>query len=236
MQYDVTQSVSDTTANRVTRVGDFGIGGGIAATIENVIANIDSATIPTGSGQTTSATTGTFPPGENAFGTLFTMRYNNTTCLQIWQSALSDHLYTRRYRSTESPMWRPWRKVWSQSNTTVDSNGFIKSASPILRLFADRTEEPVQDTGAAFERVSVGVYAITGTQGLAQTGWQIEVPKDHNGNRLCHIATGWAGGVLTISVSEPQWSDGNWIAGAPVDVPEGRWIDLRLHEDPPDAG
>ncbi|WP_372556624.1 phage tail fiber protein, partial [Acinetobacter pittii] len=36
--------------------------------------------------------------------------------------------------------WSSWYKFWTQSNTTVDANGFIKSSSPIVKLFADSIE------------------------------------------------------------------------------------------------
>ncbi|MDM8440151.1 pyocin knob domain-containing protein, partial [Acinetobacter baumannii] len=36
--------------------------------------------------------------------------------------------------------FQPWRKILSSKNTTVDANGFIKSASPIVKLFADKIE------------------------------------------------------------------------------------------------
>ncbi|MEM9964595.1 MAG: hypothetical protein AAGC58_04530, partial [Asticcacaulis sp.] len=77
-----------------------------------------------------------------------------------------------------------------------------------------------------------GQYELAGTLGLAQEGWQIEVPRCPNGNRLVFVDTAYTDGVLTIKTSVPVFENGLWVAGAPIDVPEGRWIDVRLHEVP----
>lgn len=105
-------------------------------------------------------------------------------------------------RRCEGDIWNSWYEIRTTANTTVDSNGFVKAASPILRLFADGfIEEPVQQTEAEVTRTTTGTYRIANTVGLAATGWQIEVPRDHNGNILCHVETAWDGDDLTVSAS-----------------------------------
>lgn len=52
-------------------------------------------------------------------------------------------------------------------NTTVDANGFIKKASPIVKLFGTGENElNDQSQGVITERVSEGVYRISGTLGF----------------------------------------------------------------------
>lgn len=133
--------------------------------------------------------------------------------------------------------------VWHAGNTTVDGSGFIKQASPIVRVgagvdeglgFREAGDGAVNGraAGVQIEKTDTGIYEISGTLGLAQQGWQIEVPKDHNGNLLCHAEVDFSEGVITVSVSEPVFDQGRWTAGAAMDIPQGRWVDLRLHESP----
>ncbi|EFE93253.1 hypothetical protein HMPREF0758_5108, partial [Serratia odorifera DSM 4582] len=86
-------------------------------------------------------------------------------------------------------------------------------------------------TGVQAERISTGVYRITGSLGLANEGWTIEVPQDVNGNRLCFVATDTApDGTITVTVSQRRFDidSAMIVAGAPMDIPVERWIDFRL--------
>lgn len=58
-------------------------------------------------------------------------------------------------------------------NTTVDGNGFLKTASPIVKLFADGSSElNAESEGVVTARLSEGVYHITGCLGLnADSAW-----------------------------------------------------------------
>ncbi|MFI8417683.1 hypothetical protein ACQKDS_14595 [Serratia sp. NPDC078593] len=146
---------------------------------------------------------------------------------------------------TNSEVWRT--EFRTTRNTSVDANGFIKQASPIARV-TNNSEEmdanfldgftlagtaAVNDeaNGVHAERVSTGVYRISGAKGLAKEGWTIEVPQDVNGNRLCFVATETdADGTITVTVSTRRFDidTAMVVAGKPMDIPPGRWIDLRL--------
>ncbi|TVP72665.1 MAG: DUF2793 domain-containing protein [Rhodobacteraceae bacterium] len=137
------------------------------------------------------------------------------------------------FRAWRAGAWGfAWARVWHSRNTTVDANGFIREASPILRLFHDHTEEPVEPVGAVFKRVGKGRYSLSNVAPLARKGWQIEVPQDENGTRLVHIATRYDPRAhrLTVTTTAPDWSEAQmrWVAGAPRDIPAGRWVDLRF--------
>lgn len=219
----------DSTSGRLMTVGAFGWG------LDNGQVNVpgeslDALTV-NGAWRALSGFPGN-PAGQ--LGQVIHLGQGANVAMQIFiGSGSSADLYGRS-RNTAG-VWNAWTRYLSSSNTTVDSNGFVKAASPILRLFADGSiEEPVQQTGAEVTRATTGTYRIANTLGLAATGWQIEVPRDHNGNILCHVETAWDGDVLTVSVSQPVWNEGRWIAGDAIDVPDGRWIDVRLHE-PQDA-
>ncbi|CUY75160.1 prophage tail fiber N-terminal domain-containing protein [Serratia nevei] len=137
--------------------------------------------------------------------------------------------------------------AWTNQNTTTDSNGFIKKASPIIRL-SSAPEKMADDyldgftlsgyaavngeaEGVSAERVSVGVYKVTGALGFAEEGWNIEVPQDVNGNRLCFVSANTGkDGTIYVKVSKRRFDidTAAIVAGEPMDIPEGRWIDLRL--------
>lgn len=137
-------------------------------------------------------------------------------------------------------------RVWTTKNTTVDGSGFIKKASPIARLASSTSIMNDEFTnsfkvsgsgavneeaeGVTIENLSDGSYRITGADGLAKDGWQIEVPKDINGNRLCFVdVTEGLSGIL-VKVFKPKLDleTGGIIAGDAFDIPEGRWVDVRL--------
>jgi hypothetical protein len=131
----VTQTRLDTTAGRLLKVGDFGFGGGLSAGLETFLADADSINSGAGMFQTTTGTVGTFPAGENKFGMMLLMRYNSTNFVQIWMSVLSDTLYTRRYRSTDSPAFSPWRPLFSRQNLlgTVSQTAGVPTGAVIER-------------------------------------------------------------------------------------------------------
>ena len=131
-----------------------------------------------------------------------------------------------------------WAEVRSTANTTVDANGFIKNASPIIKLFADRIElnDEAQQQPITFEKLDVGQYLIKGSSGFAQEGWYIETPKDANGNPLVAVVyEQLANGDISVKTYDYMLNNKGRIVAdieAPLDIPEARWIDIRLQELP----
>lgn len=133
-------------------------------------------------------------------------------------------------KSARNGVWTDWIEFYSHFNTTVDSNGFIKAASPIIKLFEDKL---IKNGGftANLNKVSVGNYLITGTDGFADVGWYIETPKDANGNIKVFVEyEQLADKTIVIKTYEPDYSNGKAAAGEPCDIPPNRWIDIRLKE------
>lgn len=154
-----------------------------------------------------------------------------------------------RYRiNTPSPRFTEFREFLVKGvNTTVDGNGFIKNASPVVRLVSDPGRMPTgflenftlngflafndEAQGTAAEKVATGIYRVYGALGLHDDGWTIEVPQDVNGNRLCFVETLTDDdGTITVSVFRRKFDidTAMIVAGEPMDIPDGRWIDLRL--------
>lgn len=128
---------------------------------------------------------------------------------------------------------------YTTQNTTVDSNGFIKAASPIVKLFADKIESnnEAQLQDIAFEKLGVGDYLIKGSSGFAPDGWYIETPKDANGNVLFSVIyTTLENGDISVKTYKKKFDFETVSIVAdldnPVDITENRWIDLRLQELP----
>lgn len=130
--------------------------------------------------------------------------------------------------------------VWTSRNTSVDANGAIKSASPIIKLFADKIElndEAKEQVNITFEKLDVGDYLIKGSTGFAQEGWYIETPKDANGNVLVAVVYEQLKNndirVKTYSKMVDKIT-GDVVPNTkePKDIPPTRWIDIRLNELP----
>ncbi|MGK8678192.1 prophage tail fiber N-terminal domain-containing protein [Serratia marcescens] len=138
-----------------------------------------------------------------------------------------------------------WQYLWGERNTTVDANGFIKKASPIVKLFRDGSCELNDECqGVATERVSEGVYRVSGTLGFnADAQWGgpdggIEVPLDRNKQPLIWVdyEVEPTGDLLIKTYhrtypAAPTFARNDILGydeGMPIDIPEGRWVDLRV--------
>ena len=123
-------------------------------------------------------------------------------------------------------------------NTAIDSNGFIKAASPVVQLFADRIElnSEAKQQEVLFSKVAVGDYLIQGSTGIAQQGWYVETPKDANGNLIVAVVyEQLANGDISVKTYDYMLNKKGRIVAdteTPLDIPDGRWIDLRLQELP----
>ncbi|MCE1969090.1 phage tail protein [Enterobacter cloacae] len=142
-----------------------------------------------------------------------------------------DNLWTGVF-DPANPSGATWKKWWGESNTTVDTNGFIKRASPVVKLFGTGEIECNDEAeGVTASREMEGVYRVMGSCGLSLEGWTVEIPQDINGNFLCFVdITTEDDGVLTVSVFSRRFDVETAMItfGDPMDIPGGRWIDLRL--------
>ena len=140
-----------------------------------------------------------------------------------------------------SPDFNAKYRLLSTTNTSVDANGFIKAASPIVKLFADKIElnDEAQLQQITFEKLGVGDYLVKGSLGFAQEGWYIETPKDANGNALVAVVYEQLdNNDISVKTYAKMFDEetGDIVANTakPRDIPSTRWIDLRLQELPQD--
>ena len=205
--------------------------------------NIDTSTEPC-IASSNGGITGTFPAGVDfSWGHVIQTNSGGTNPIhRIFQMVTKDTLndgnvYFRRRNGSTS--FGPWLKFYSSGNTTVDSNGFIKAASPIVKVFADKIElnDEAQQQEITFDKMGVGDYLIKGSSGFAQEGWYVETPKDANGNVLFSVIyTTLENGDISVKTYKKKFDleTASIVADLnnPVDITENRWVDLRLQELP----
>ncbi|EHU2649451.1 pyocin knob domain-containing protein [Acinetobacter baumannii] len=221
------------------RVGSFGIG---ARSLDGALGTTDLDTLPAGVGfearlqnQSANATSALHYPLGGAWGTL--LRYDSDTHgFQNYICASTNRIF---YRRKGSGTIFDWFELRTTANTTVDGNGFIKAASPVGKLFADSIElnEDAQKQPITFEKLGVGDYLIKGSLGFAEEGWYIEMPKDANGNVVVAVAyQQLENNDISIKTYKKKFEveTASIVPDLdnPVDIPEGRNIDIRFHEEP----
>lgn len=194
-------------------------------------------------GTDSSLRTGNYGHGSNTPG----MPHTGPGLLSVWrrQSAAilrmssrqlgfgtSDVLY---FQVATTDGFGPWGEVLMLGiNAELDTNGQVIASSPVLRLYSDHIEDNGQvDKGVRMVKNGVGDYSLTGTLGVADDNkGTIVVPKDPNGNVDVHMHHEYVDGVLRIRTSEPAYENGRCVAGEPADIPKGRFLSIRLHEEP----
>ncbi len=135
--------------------------------------------------------------------------------------------------------------LWTDRNTTVDSNGFIKRASPIIDINPDGTFTTNDESeGATVTRIAQGEYLIEGVLGFnSDAGWGsvdggIEIPLDINKQPLIWVNSevNKDGSILVKTYhrthpNAPKFArndiDG-YKDGDPIDIPNGRFISVRV--------
>lgn len=127
------------------------------------------------------------------------------------------------------------------TSAAIDANGFIKSASPVVKLYGDGSSELNNESkGVLTERESVGIYRLSGSlMGFNSDGlWDIEVPSDDNKQPLIWVkSTVEANGDIIVKTyhrthpNAPKFAQNiieGYSDGDPIDIPAGRWVDLRV--------
>ncbi|HEM7947884.1 TPA: hypothetical protein U2L40_001459 [Citrobacter koseri] len=173
------------------------------------------------------------PNNSKAYGWGSLLCFNHGTAAGRTQIYIPDDGANLYFRHRYTTVWKNWVRVWTNRNTTVDSNGFIKNASPIVKLYSDGSSVLNDESeGVTSERIDTGTYHVYGTKGLNTDGWTIEIPQDINGNRLCFVSTDYdeEKGVLVINTYTRKfdYETAMIVAGEAIDIPADRWIDLRV--------
>ncbi|MCR1320101.1 phage tail protein [Enterobacter soli] len=240
---DVQASSSDTTSGRALTVGAFGLGSIMTS----------GPGISTMGPATPSGIYGSYGDGYGEIGisdnltTLVINRGNRPT--RIHQA----YTYRRTWFSYYSGSAWTYHEAYTTGNTTKASDGTLKAASPVARIVTSQEQNQRTDVaedgfswcgcgtaneeaeGVHVSRIDVGVYTLTGSAGLASSGWQLLPPMDPGGMGELGIVEAEQGdnGELTIRLFKRKYilsEDGEMVKtkGAPIDVPLNSWIDVRL--------
>ncbi|WP_320741488.1 phage tail protein [Enterobacter sp. 166D1] len=141
--------------------------------------------------------------------------------------------------------WYPIAFVRDTSNTTVDSNGFIKSASPVVNVYGDgRYETNDESAGVTVTRLDVGQYLIEGCEALnSDASWGgidggFEIPTDRNKQPLIWLdyEVNADGSVLVKTYhrehpSAPAFARNERAGladGEPADIPADQFVCVRV--------
>ncbi|MBJ8450342.1 hypothetical protein I6M90_00860 [Acinetobacter bereziniae] len=169
------------------------------------------------------------------YAAVFTKNLDPTGASGRVQIAFDYFWSNQAIRTKFNNTWRPWAYFYTSLNTTVDSNGFIKKASPIAQLFADKIVANVEalEQEPTFEKVDVGHYLLKNTEGFSDDGWYIEMPKDANGNVLVAVQyQQLEDNTIEVKTFAKKFDEetGDIVPNLekPRDIPAGRWIDIRL--------
>ena len=177
-----------------------------------------------------------------AWTSTFSVLESHSTTNGACQVAYATEKSEINYRATlDGLTWSPWARFYSTGNTTKDANGFIKAASPIVKVFADKVElnTDAESQNVSYKKNGIGDYTITTVSGLSTDGWYIELPKDMNGNPKVAVTLSEADGVISLKTYKRIFSMETFTfepdLDNPLDIPDTRWIDLRLNEIPVEA-
>lgn len=219
-----------TATGNVMEVGAFGLGVSSVYSISNVYFN-----------KNTFFAYSSLAEGDNSNAPTYSMGLNiawidGSNSVQIISSTFDRKILGVRWKSEDATSL--FYRIYSEQNTKVDPNGFIKAASPVVSLYADKIElnDEAELQDIMFEKLGVGDYLVKGSLGFAQEGWYIETPKDANGNALVAVVyEQLANNDISVKTYDYMLNKKGRIVPdleTPLDIPSTRWIDLRLQELP----
>lgn len=226
-----------TAAGNVMEVGAFGVGKKIAD--QTNLINLDSVILATGMYSGNSWSGAPFANNADTWGYLLHQNLASAGAGFYELQILADLTGALWVRTKVASTAQAWSKIYTGKNTTVDANGFIKSASPVVQLYADKIElnDEAAEQDIIFEKVDIGHYLVKGSSGFSNDGWYIEMPKDANGNVLVAVVYEQLENKdISIQTYAKKFDEetGDIVANLakPRDIPDGRWIDIRLNEMP----
>lgn len=155
------------------------------------------------------------------------------------ESSFKNRTYQRvKHGSGSAPEWSDWAMFYTDKNTTTDSNKNIKTSSPVVRVFSDHLDKihEANQLPIKYTRNGVGDYTIEGTTGLRENDWQIVIPEDDHRNQMVAFTIKDDNGTIHLKTYKRIFSMETFLFGpdlnTPVDIPEGRWVDLHFNDIP----
>ncbi|MEG5636966.1 phage tail protein, partial [Enterobacter bugandensis] len=144
-----------------------------------------------------------------------------------------------------------WLEVYHNGNTTKSSDGTLKAASPVIKLFSDgRYLTNDESEGCTVTRLATGEYLVEGCGGLnSDAAWGgidggFDIPTDRNKQPLIWLDYEVnADGSVLVKTYHRTHPDAPAFArnelldvndGEPVDIPRDQFVSIRV-EMPADS-
>lgn len=244
----LTTSINDTVTGRALKVGDWGIGTMVAPTYTNADSARYGGIVEGGGADGVSGN------WYNSYGPAIVMNRNDAQFAQIQVGVSNNYLAWRRGQGGVG--WQAWRYARDSVNTTVDSSGFVKTASPIVKIFSDGTFETNEESaGCIVSRTGVGEYLISGCTGTnsdgawggVDGGFDIPMDKNRQARMWLDYEVNADGSILVKTYhrtypDSPEFAqnrigeidaDGVFVEtvknGDPLDIPADTFVLVRVH-------
>ncbi|HDR2687620.1 phage tail protein [Enterobacter ludwigii] len=138
-----------------------------------------------------------------------------------------------------------WKKVYTTANTTTASDGTIKAASPVVKVFSDGTYQTNDESeGCTVTRLATGEYLVEGCEALnSDAAWGgidggFDIPTDRNKQPLIWLdyEVNADGSVLVRTYHRthpeaPAFARNELQGindGDPVDIPRDQFVSVRV--------
>ncbi|HCT4843899.1 TPA: phage tail protein [Enterobacter hormaechei] len=234
-----------TMSDNVMQPGMFGLGRPDGALIFNTTSQDDLLVGLTGYGLTVLRNDAQIPEPWNIWNYSPTIFARTGDTYSLFSMPFQSSGKVRIFGGAAATGWNHSRILYDDKNTVVDSNGFIKQASPVVKIFTDgKYETNDESEGVTVTRLDVGQYLIEGCEALnSDAAWGgidggFEIPTDRNKQPLIWLdyEVNADGSVLVKTYhrehpSAPAFArnerDGGGD-GEPIDIPLHQFVSVRV--------
>lgn len=234
-----------TMSDNVMQPGMFGLGRPDGALIFNTTSQDDLLVGLTGYGLTVLRNDAQIPEPWNIWNYSPTIFARTGDTYSLFSMPFESSGKVRILGGSASTGWTHSRILYDDKNTVVDSNGFIKQASPVVKIFTDgKYETNDESEGVTVTRLDVGQYLIEGCKALnSDAAWGgidggFEIPTDRNKQPLIWLDYEVsADGSVLVKTYHRTHPDAPAFArnerdgladGEPVDIPDHQFVSVRV--------
>ncbi|EJV1483949.1 phage tail protein [Enterobacter hormaechei] len=240
-----------TMSDNVMQPGMFGLGRPDGALIFNTTSQDDLLVGLTGYGLTVLRNDAQIPEPWNIWNYSPTIFARTGDTYSLFSMPFQSSGKVRILGGSASTGWTHSRILYDDKNTVVDSNGFIKQASPVVKVFSNgKYETNDESEGVTVTRLDIGQYLIEGCKALnSDAAWGgidggFEIPTDRNKQPLIWLDYEVnADGSVLVKTYHREHSSAPAFArnerdgladGEPVDIPAHQFVSVRV-EMPADS-
>jgi len=239
------------SSGQVMQVGAFGLG--VNADISNGVTQLHVGN------PSSNVTRFSYVPSSVGIGFLpsqwragFEIKSTGATGFQLWASSYGTVPRAAiRIADSSGSGYTDFAEFYTTVNTIRASDGTLKAASPVVKMFADGSFVTNDESeGCTVTRMKAGEYLIEGCMGMnSDAAWGgidggFDIPKDRNGQALIWLDYEVsADGSVLVKTYHRTHPDAPAFArnelegvgdGDPVDIPRDQFVSVRV-EMPADS-